>query len=157
MNNNDKVIKLRPHHLIDIFKHIGNGRDLSKPHPYGHAQHFIVREILDNPELKVKFVCENDDICKPCRYLNTNNLCCDVLSQLTPPISKQLYNDKLDKSLFKMFRIRPGHKVIVRKFLEIILSQISDIVPLVTHPGQDEKYTLDGLSNAAEVLKITKP
>lgn len=148
MENNDNIINLRPHHLIDIFKHMGNGHDLSKPHPYGHAQHLIARKILDNPELEIKFVCENDDLCKPCCHLNDANLCDDVLAQLTPPISKQLYNDELDKSLFKMLGIKPGYKMTAGKFLETILSLMPDIVPLATHPGRNEKYTADGLSSA---------
>jgi len=154
MTENNVIIRLRPHHLIDIFKHSGNGRDLTKPHPYGHAQHLVAEKILNNPDIEIEFVCENDDICKPCKHRGADNLCADVLSLLSPPVSKQQYNDELDKRVFKLLEIVPGQKMSARGFLEILLSRISEISPAATHPRQDEEYTGTGLLNAAKRFSI---
>ena len=151
MTENNAIIRLRPHHLIDIFKHSGNGLDLSKPHPYGHAQHIIAEKILNNPDTEIEFICENDDICKPCRHRGADNLCSDVLSRFSPPVSKQQYNDELDKSVFEMLEIVSGERMSARVFLELLLSRISEIVPLATHPGQDAEYTESGLLNAVKI------
>lgn len=148
----NNIIRLRPHHLVDIFKHIGNGLDLSKPHSYGHAQHLIADKILKNPDCMVEFVCENDDICKPCIHLMPDNFCDDELSQLDPPMSKQTYNDNLDRRLFKMLKISPGYKTTARDFLNTVLTLLPEIVPLATHPGGDEKYTENGLLNVSRIL-----
>jgi hypothetical protein len=145
-------MKLRLHHLIDIFKNLGNGHDLSKPHPYGHSQHLVVQRILDDPKQEIELVCENDDICKNCRHLNKDNSCSDVLSQLEQPVSKQKYNDDLDKALFKMLKIKPGHMTTAGEFLQIILAHMPKIVPLVTHPERDEKYTEAGLLRAGKII-----
>jgi hypothetical protein len=143
-----ETINLRPHHVLDIFKYLGNGGNLSESHSYRHSCHEIVQEILNNPTIKIELTCENDDICKSCKYLNANNTCSDVLTQFTPPIPKQIYNDELDKRLFVMLRIRIGYKTTAGKFLDKILLHMPEIIPLITHPGESEEYTEKALLNA---------
>lgn len=143
-------MRLRPHHLIDIFKGIGNGRDLSKPHEFGHAQHIIAQKIQEEPETVVEFICENDDICMPCRNLGKDNICIDILK--LPPMKKQDYNDALDKKLFDYLNIRPGTKMAVLEFMELVLSKMPEIIAIATHPGADKTYTEQGLLKIREKL-----
>jgi hypothetical protein len=143
MGIDNKTIKLKPHHLIDVFKHLGNG----------HAQYELTREIQENPTLEIELVSENDDICKTCRHMGADNLCNDMFRQFILPIPKQIYNDELNKSLFKMLDMKPGHKITAVEFLEKILLQMPEIIPLATHPGESEKFTGHGLFNAGTVLK----
>jgi len=145
-------MKLRPHHIIDIFKHLGNEQNLPQPHPYGHSQYLVVQMILNDPQQEIELICENDDICKNCIHINTDNTCSDVLSQLEQPVSKQEYNDNLDKALFKMLGIKPGQMTTVKEFLQITLENMPKIVPYVTHPGQNEKYTENGLFKAGKFI-----
>jgi hypothetical protein len=56
--------------------------------------------VLNALSLEIEFVLAADDICAPCRHLQPNGLCDDILSQLTEPVSKQTYNDDLDGKLF---------------------------------------------------------
>lgn len=144
-------MKLRPHHLIDIFKGLGNGRDMSKPHEFGHAQHIIVQKIRKDSETIVEFICENDDICTPCRNLGKDNICIDILK--VPLMKKQDYNDALDKRLFNYLKITPGTKMTVMEFMELVLSKMPDIIPIATHPGADEAYTEKGLLNIRAKLE----
>jgi hypothetical protein len=149
----NKTINLRPHHVIDAFKYFGNGHVLPEAHSYKHAQHDIVHEISNNPTQKIRLICENDDICKKCKHLNSNNTCNDMLSQFTPPIPKQIYNDELDKRLFVMLGIRIGHKTTAERFLDKILSHMPEIIPLITHPDESEEYTEKALLNARAMLR----
>jgi len=123
---------------------------MSKPHEFGHAQHEIVKRILESSETAVEFVCENDDICAPCRNLGKDNICTDILT--IPPIPKQDYNDALDKKLFEFLGIKPGAKMSVTEFMELVLSKMPEIIPLATHPGADKKYTENGLRAIREKL-----
>jgi hypothetical protein len=72
------MIKLRPHHLIDIIRNIGQERPVV-PHPYGHAQHTITQAILDGAEQEILLTIGADDLCKPCIHLSREGICDDVL------------------------------------------------------------------------------
>ncbi len=148
-------MRLRPHHLIDIYKSLGNGREvyLLQSNSNGHSQPLVVRSILDDPEQKIELICENDDICKNCRHLQKDNSCVDMLQKLEPPVSKQLYNDNLDKKLFATLEISPGYMTTAVNFLQLVLENEEDIVPMATHPGGEEEFTRNGIRNAGEVLK----
>jgi hypothetical protein len=74
-----------------------------------------------------------------------------MLSQFFPPIPKWIYNEDLDERLFKMLGIDPGDKISAAEFLEKILSHMPEIIPLATHPGEDESYTKNGLLNAMKL------
>jgi hypothetical protein len=143
-------MRLRPHHLADIFKAYGNNRDLFTPHPYGHAQHEIAEKVLNDPDTVVEFVLENDDICKPCRHLNPDNSCSDVLSQCSPVMPKQVYNDGLDLNIFKELDMKPGTCMSAVEFLKLLMTKAPKIFSLLTHPGSEEENTSSGLTKAVE-------
>lgn len=149
------VIKLRPHHLLDIISDYGNGVEF-KPHPYGHAVHIVARAVLSRMELKVQFIIGADEICRPCKHLQSNGLCDDVLHQLNPPISKQEYNDGLDRRLFAYLDLTPGVVMTIREFLEIINKKVPGIEKLCTHPKEDQKTRLEGLMRGLAKLGIKK-
>ena len=75
------VMRLRPHHLIDIITDYGHGRRFA-PHPYGHAVHSVAQRIVDDPDIEIEFVLRADDICSPCCHLQADGQCDDVLRQL---------------------------------------------------------------------------
>jgi hypothetical protein len=147
-------MKLRPHHLIDIVCDYGHGVAFT-PHPYGHAVHTVAAKVIDDPDLEVEFVLAADDICTPCRHLRADGQCEDVLGQLAEPVSKQTYNDGLDRKLFAHLRMEPGTRMRVRAFLERLDAHMPGIVGVCTHPGEEEQRRLEGLREGLTRLGIS--
>ena len=138
-------MKLRPHHTLDIVSSYGHGAEF-KPHPYGHAVHTVAKTILADLDTPVELIVGADEICRPCKHLQPDGLCDDVLSQLDPPISKQKYNDDLDRRLFAYLDIKPGTAMSVRQFLSIVNEHVPGIEAICTHPKEDSERRLEGLT-----------
>jgi hypothetical protein len=152
----DGCTRLRPHHLIDIVSKYGHDHGF-KPHPYGHALHRVAEQIVSNPDQVVEFVSAADAVCDPCRHLDADGRCVDVLHQLREPISKQAYNDALDARLFSCLKIGPGTHMTVRGFLEQLNAHTPGIEKICTHPGEEERHRLDGLERGLVRLGIRRP
>ena len=148
-------MRLRPHHLIDIITKFGRGQEF-KPHPYGHAVHTVAAQVLAAPDLEVEFVAAADAICQPCRHLRPDGQCADVLSQLKERVSKQVYNDALDKMLFAYLGMHPGARMTVRAFLERLDAHTPGVEKICTHPGEREEDRLRGIQEGLARLGIGK-
>ena len=149
------IMKLRPHHILDIISGHGQGARF-EPHPYGHAVHTVAEAILSNVDTKVELVVGADEICRPCKHLRPDGLCDDILSQLDPPISKQGYNDDLDRRLLAHLGLEPVTVMTVRHYLEVIAKETPGIEKICTHPEEDPKRRLDGLTQGLAKLGIRK-
>ena len=145
-------MKLRPHHVLDIISGYGHDSKFA-PHPYGHAVHTVAHSILSDLELDVEFVIGADDICRPCKHLQPDGLCNDFL-QRDPPVLKQDYNDDLDKRLFQYLDLTSARVMTIRKYLEIVAKNLSGIVKICTHPGEDQKARLNGLRQGLAKLGV---
>ena len=128
------IMELRPHHILDIVKSYGAGSAF-RPHPYGHAVHTVAKQILSDLEIKVRLIVGSDEICQPCIHLQPDGLCDDVLHQLNPPISKQTYNDDLDRRLLAYFGLREGDRMTFGEYLEVIREHFEGLPDICTHPG----------------------
>lgn len=145
-------MKLRPHHVLDIVSAIGHGAEF-RPHPYGHAVHTVAEAIQADVDLLVEFVVGADEICRPCRHLQADGTCDDVLHQLNPPISKQEYNDALDRRLFEFLHL-PSTPMTLREYLQIVQRHLPGIEAICTHPGEDREQRLKGLQLGLAKLGI---
>jgi len=137
-------MKLRPHHLIDIVCDYGQGAAF-EPHPYGHAVHTVAARVIEDPDMEVEFVVAADDICVPCRHLQVDGQCDDVLSQLAEPVSKQSYNDGLDHKVLAFLEMQPGVQMTVSEFLDRLDAHMPGIAEVCTHPGEKQRHRLGGL------------
>lgn len=146
------MIRLRPHHLIDIIRNIGQDRPV-EPHPYGHAQHLITQSLLDGDDHQIMLVGEADDLCAPCKRLNGEGHCEDMLPQLEIGVSKQKYNDVLDNRLFRFFDLEPGCVVSLGSFLVMIQGRFDEVIPVCLHPMEDFDLRRDGLRKGLVKLK----
>lgn len=144
-------MKLRPHHLVDILSDHGLGVEYT-PHPYGHALHSVAAQVLNDPAVEIEFVLAADDICAPCRHLQPDGNCDDILSQPEVPLSKQAYNDRLDSKLFPYLGMKPGVRMKRGEFLARVNRHLPGIEKLCTHPGEIEVEKLHGLRDG--LLKL---
>jgi len=147
------AMRLRPHHTIDIVSSYGRGAEF-KPSAYGHAVHTVAAVILADLDTQVEFIVGADEICQPCKHLKPDGLCDDVLSNLDPPLSKQEYNDDLDRRLFAHFGIEPGTVMTVRQYLEMVNEHVPGIEAICTHPKEDPEQRLEGLTQGLTKLGI---
>lgn len=147
------MLKLRPHHLLDIITDFGNERTFG-PHPYGHNYHKVATEILAKPEQVIQLVLTADAVCDPCIHRQSDGTCVDILSQVTPAISKQNYNDDVDQRLFTFLKLKPGMSMNLKKLLKMVADNIQAVAEICTHPGEAEKARLKGLKSGLEKLEI---
>lgn len=147
------MLKLRPHHILDIVRNIGHHRPI-EPHPLGHNVHGITLEIINNPDQPLKLVVGADDICTPCTKLNADLICMDVLPQCNDKPSKQTYNDALDLKVLQYLSVNIGQPLTIREYLQIVNSKLEGIEKICTHPKEDENYRLEGLRNGLQKLGI---
>jgi len=146
-------MKLRPHHILDIIAGYGNDEEF-KPHPYGHSVHTVAKAILSDTDIEVELVVGADEICRGCKYLQSNGQCADVLAQLDPSPSKQAYNDVLDCRLLDYLEIERDSVMTVREYLEIVNKKVPGIEKICTHPKEDEQKRLYGLRQGLVKLGI---
>lgn len=147
------MMTLRPHHLLDIITHFGEGGAFA-PHPYGHAVHTVAEAVLADPEIEVEFVIAADDICRPCIHLQPDGSCDDLRSRTGPLSSKQEYNDDLDRRLCEYLPLDPGTVMTVRRFLEIVNAKVPGIEEICTHTPGTEAQRLKGLTEGLRKLGI---
>ena len=148
------MLRLRPHHILDIVRNIGHHRPI-EPHPLGHNVHGITLEIISNPNQSLKLVVGADDICIPCTKLNAGLVCTDILPQCDDKPSKQTYNDALDIKVLQFLGLKEGMQLTVKQYLQIVNSKLEGIEKVCTHPKEDENYRLEGLQNGLQKLGIS--
>ena len=137
-------MQLRPHHILDIIKHHGEGKEY-QPAVGGNSLHIIAPKLLSNLDLKIKLILEADDICKGCKLLLPDGRCTNVLSQIKPSPSMQAYNDVLDCRLFDYLLIEVNSVMTFKEFLEMINEKVPGIERICTHPKEDHEERLNGL------------
>jgi len=145
-------MRLRPHHLLDIITQ--HGADVPfVPHPYGHAVHTVAEAVLADPDVTIEFVVGADDICAPCKHLIAGR-CDDVLSQLDPPLSKQDYNDDLDRRVLRHLGMDEGEELTSRKFVAIVREHLPGIAEVCAHPNEDSAERLARLTAGLSALSV---
>ncbi|MBL7970584.1 MAG: DUF1284 domain-containing protein [Prolixibacteraceae bacterium] len=149
------MLRLRPHHILDIVRNIGHGRKM-EPHPFGHDVHGITQKIIADVDQPLLLVVGADDICLPCSKLNADQMCVDVLLQCDDKPSKQEYNDALDVRVLNFLNLKEGTQLTVREYLNVVHAKLDGIEKVCTHPKEDENYRLEGLTMGLEKLGITR-
>ena len=147
------MLKLRPHHILDIVRNIGYAREIA-PHPLGHDLHIVTNKILGDIDQPLVLVVGADDICIPCTKLNADSICVDVLPQCDDKPSKQKYNDTLDQKVLNYLNLKEGTQLTVREYLNCVNDKLDGIEKICTHPKEDESYRLAGLTMGLEKLGI---
>jgi len=146
-------ILLRPHHALDIVTKYGQGHRF-QPAPSGNAESKVAEQILNNLDIVVRWVIGADAICAPCALLNADGLCTDGVPHTHPPMSKQDYNDALDRRLCTYLGITPGSVSTLRAFLEIANAHTPGIEQQWHQPKYDPQMRVNGWIRGFELLGI---
>jgi hypothetical protein len=141
---------LRPHHLLDIITQYGQGTPFG-PSDYGHAVHTVAALVLSEPRQPVVMVVQADDICAPCRHLRDGQ-CVDLVRSLDPPMSKQSYNDDLDRRLLAHLRLQAGEALTMHAYGVRVRECLDDLETVCSHPGEDPAARLRHLRHGLELL-----
>jgi hypothetical protein len=138
------AIILRPHHLLDILRDYGYGIRC-EPHEYGHALHVVAERVMADPDREVEFVVAADDICRPCRNLRADGSCADTMERDGKTVSKQIYNDALDRRLWTHLGLEKTNRMTAREFFRLVAERLDGIEDVCTHPGEEKIYRKNGL------------
>ena len=129
MNN---IIKIKPHHFIDIISSFSADRVILKPHYYYHNVHSISKTILENRNTLLEIDLGTDDICKPCIH-NINGICDDMLDISNRPKVPQLkreWNLILDTRWCKRLKIDQGTIISVLEFCELLVEGSNNLLEI---------------------------
>ncbi|OGS22270.1 MAG: hypothetical protein A2252_06830 [Elusimicrobia bacterium RIFOXYA2_FULL_39_19] len=146
------MIRMKPHHFVDIITDFGEGSLSFEPHPYGHANYTVSKEILANPDVMLEMELGADDICKPCRH-NINGLCdniIDISFRPTAPLSEREYNLLLDQRWCNRLNIKQGDRLTAKEFCALLNNLTGDIMDIYIETPAEmtrerEKYLKKGI------------
>jgi len=145
------IIKIRPHHLLDIIRDYGNKVE-KEPHNFGASLKKVADDILSDIDQTIRLVANVDSICITCSKLK-NNIC---LAEINNELLMRDYNDKLDSSLFDVMKLSPNTEIKVRSFLKIVNNNISSVLSQFTIPSNNPEVRKTGTIIALVKLKIRK-
>ena len=126
------VIRIKPHHFVDIITSFGDGKVELAPHPYGHALHTVTARILHNPDVLLEMELGADDICAPCKH-NIAGRCDDTIDtsyRPTAPSSKREWNLLIDQRWCARLKIKQGDRLTARQFCERLRQLAGDITDI---------------------------
>lgn len=126
------LIRIKPHHFVDILTYYGAGQATFAPHPYGHAQHTVAAQIHANHQLLLEIELGADDICAPCAH-NIEGMCNDVIdTSFRPqaPSLKRKWNLLLDRRWCKRLGLEQGERLSARALAERIQDRAGDITDI---------------------------
>ena len=112
------LIRIKPHHFIDVITSFSAKELVIKPHNYQHGVHSITKEIIENRDLILEIELDADDICKPCIH-NIEGICDDTLDiSIRPkvPSLKREWNLILDKRWCERLNLEQGERITALDF-----------------------------------------
>jgi len=152
------MIRIKPHHFIDLLAAFGRGESVPGPHPYGHALHMVTGRILREPDVLLEIDLGADDICLPCRH-NVNGLCDDTIDtsfRPAAPASKRDYNLLIDQRWCERLGLAQGDRLTVRAFCLQLRERMGDLAGIYREnpPERTEQRARDLAAGIAFLLSL---
>ena len=126
------MIRIKPHHFIDIVTSIGGGQTEFEPHTYGHEVHTVSERVLADPGVTLVMELGADDICGPCIH-NIEGLCDDTIDtsyRPDAPESKRAWNLIIDRRWCDRLGLGDGERLTARAFCERVSQRAGDITDI---------------------------
>ncbi len=137
------IIKIKPHHFIDIITSFYADRVILKPHYYYHNVHSISKTILENRNTLLEIDLGVDDICKPCIH-NINGVCDDMLDisnrPKVPPLKRE-WNLILDTRWCERLKIDQGTIISVLEFCMLLEEGANNLLEI--YKENKREYTIE--------------
>lgn len=99
------MIRIKPHHFIDIIKLYGTGIEVFVPDEnMGHDFYKVANLLIAHPHHAIQLTIGMDDICQPCRMCK-NGHCLDSFHLVDSFDSKESYNQLLDERILSYYHL----------------------------------------------------
>ncbi|MBL4932028.1 hypothetical protein [Clostridium paridis] len=138
------MIKIKPHHFLDIIKLYGKGIDKFVPDEiYKHSFYSVANEIIKNHQAIVQITVNEDDICRTCKCINEKGLCTDKINHIEVINSKDEWNKILDKRIIEYAGLQEESEYLAHDFctiLYLIRENIKDIWREETEDLRNQRY-----------------
>jgi len=131
------LIRLRPHHLLDIISSYGSGADLEAKHPWGASVADVTRRVLADIDQVAVMTAGVDAICTTCSKL-VEQTC---TARLGDNLLMREYNDDLDARLFQRLHLDEGQPISIRACLRRVNEDLPGIVALFTRGDTAQRLT----------------
>ncbi len=140
------MIKIKPHHFIDIIKLYGSGvNEFIPDQTYQHDFYSVANKIINNHQVELILTDGEDDICKPCKFISEAGCCTDSISHINHITSKDFYNKTLDNRLMRLMNLSFA-KIYIASELCAIMYKYKDAILSVwkeeSHPVTQRRYEL---------------
>ncbi len=127
-----EILRIKPHHFIDIITGFGAGISAPAPHPFGHAVHTVTVRILAERDIVLEMELGADDICAPCRY-NNAGVCEDTIDtsyRPQAPSSKRQWNLRIDGRWCERLGLSAGDRLSAREFCVRLQQHAGDLTDI---------------------------
>lgn len=140
------MIRIKPHHFIDIIKLYGSGIENFIPDEiYNHDFYKIANTIISDINSKLYITIGADDICIPCKHLSELGMCNDSLKSLEQIESKYEWNTILDKRIIEFMNLSTEKIHSVKELCNIVYEnklKIYDVWKEESKEIKDKRYNL---------------
>jgi hypothetical protein len=83
----------------------GKGIEIFVPDKaYDHDFYSVANEIINDHQVQIKLTIEEDDICRPCKYIGKDGICKDNINHIDGVSSKDEWNKIIDKRIISYSR-----------------------------------------------------
>ncbi len=117
-----EVIRIKPHHFLDIVRDFGVGVEF-RPSPYGHAAHLVAEKVLADRQVMLELVLGIDDICEPCKN-HVDGHCIDTTTTTGEVTSKEEWNLTIDNRLFERLGLTEGVRIPADDFCRLVRERL---------------------------------
>lgn len=115
------MLKIRPHHFMDMIKLYGKGIDVFVPDTdYNHDFFSVANKIVLNHDELVTITLKADTICTPCKYIGEDGACLDVIGHIPGITSKNAWNDVIDNRICTFSEVKEDTTLTAESYCKIL-------------------------------------
>jgi hypothetical protein len=134
------MIRIKPHHFLDIIKLYGKGIEKFVPDTkYNHNFYGVANDLIANHERELTITSGSDDICSPCIYLGKDKKCTDRLNKIGGIKFKNEWNEIIDKRIIEYTKMIEGKRYSAKELCEILFKHKEHIYAVWNEESKSDK------------------